>query len=85
MPDRRPICIGTGIQPTYEELKPLKARNTEEWLQGIQPTYEELKLEKLTGRGGIIAGIQPTYEELKRREQAYACSRRKVSSLPMRN
>ena len=54
-----------GIQPTYEELKPVYMDADRAIDFSIQPTYEELKLTHTTWRYRGPHGIQPTYEELK--------------------
>ena len=59
------IVCPTGIQPTYEELKPGEGRYSTAPLSRIQPTYEELKHKELWKTSFFFHRIQPTYEELK--------------------
>ena len=78
--------FGSGLQPTYEELKLYWNRRFDDHLERLQPTYEELKRTTGLSAGWRQPGLQPTYEELKQRlrvekPEIFA----EVCSLPMRN
>ena len=59
------IIKGTGLKPTYEELKEEEYEEVGQPLISLKPTYEELKLPREQPLSSLKAGLKPTYKELK--------------------
>ena len=55
----------TDCEPTYEELKQGRGKNTNRQAPYCEPTYEELKHVFFDRKPFHIPNCEPTYEELK--------------------